>query len=115
MRTDLQRGQVWWVTHDPSFGSEPAMIRPSLIVSNDNHNEFMPTVTVCPLTSSVKRVYDFEVFILERDGGVPKDSKIQAQLVRTISKERLLEYIGRVSDETLELVNEALKLHFGMI
>jgi mRNA interferase MazF len=108
-----QRGQIWWVTHDPAMGSEPAMTRPSIIVSNPDHNEFMPTVTVCPLTSSVRRIYDFEVFVLEGDGGIPKDSKVQPQLVRTISKERLLDYIGQASAETLELVDEALKLHFG--
>jgi mRNA interferase MazF len=118
-RTDVpplakyQRGQIWWVTHDPALGSEPAMTRPSIIVSNPDHNEFMPTVTVCPLTSSVRRIYDFEVFVLEGDGGVPKDSKVQPQLVRTISKERLLGYIGQASEETVVLVDEALKLHFG--
>ncbi len=121
-----QRGQLWWVTHDPALparttapdgpralGSEPAMTRPSIIVSNPDHNEFMPTVTVCPLTSSVRRIYDFEVFVLEGDGGVPKDSKVQPQLVRTVSKERLLTYIGQASEETVVLVDEALKLHFG--
>ena len=125
-RPQIRRGQIWWVTHDPALGSEPAMTRPSIIVSNPDHNEFMPTVTVCPLTSSVRRVYDFEVFVLEGDGSavgpsgaavtarsVPKDSKVQPQLVRTISKERLLSYIGQASEETVVLVDEALKLHFG--
>jgi mRNA interferase MazF len=108
-----KRGQVWWVSHDPAFGSEPAMARPGIVVSDDDHNEFMPTVTVCPMTSSIKRVYDFEVFVPEGDGGVPKDSKVQPQLVRAISKSRLLELIGEVSETTLALVDEGLKLHFG--
>jgi mRNA interferase MazF len=108
-----KRGQVWWVSHDPAIGSEPAMTRPSIVVSDDDHNEFMPTVTVCPMTSSIKRVYDFEVFVPEGDGGVPKDSKVQPQLVRAISKARLLECIGTVSETTLALVDEGLKLHFG--
>jgi mRNA interferase MazF len=111
--TEFKRGQVWWVSHDSALGSEPAMTRPSIIVSNPDHNDFMPTVTVCPMTSSVKRIYDFEVFIPEGEGGVPKDSKAQPQLVRTVSKVRLLEYIGEASDTTLTLVDESLKLHFG--
>jgi mRNA interferase MazF len=112
-RTDLKRGQVWWVSFDPALGSEPAMTRPSIIVSNEDHNEFMATVTVCPMTGSVKRVYDFEVFILKGEGDVPKDSKVQPQLVRSVSKERLLEYIGDVSETTLILVDDGLKRHFG--
>jgi mRNA interferase MazF len=112
-RANPKRGQVWWVDHDPALGSEPAMTRPSIVVSSDEHNEFMPTVTVCPLTSSIKRVYDFEVYMTEGDGGIPKDSKAQPQLVRTISKQRLIGYLGTVSETTLELVDEGLKTHFG--
>lgn len=89
------------------------MTRPSIIVSSDEHNEFMATVTVCPLTSSTKRVYDFEVFMIAGDGGIPKDSKAQPQLVRSVSKQRLLGYLGTVSETTLELVDEGLKTHFG--
>jgi mRNA interferase MazF len=74
----------------------------------------MPTVTICPLTSSVKRLYPFEVFVEASEAGLNKDSKIQTQQIRTIDLERVLERIGTLNDDTLELVNEALKLHLAL-
>jgi mRNA interferase MazF len=111
--TDFQRGQIWWVRHDPAIGSEPSQTRPSIVVSSPDHNEFMATVTVCPLTSSIRRIMSWEVFMLEGDGGIPKDSKVQPHLIRAVSKTRLVEYIGQASETTLVLVDEAIKKHLG--
>jgi mRNA interferase MazF len=74
----------------------------------------MPTVTICPLTSSVKRLYPFEIFVEASEAGLNRDSKIQAQQIRTIDFERLRERIGLLNEDTIMLVNEALKLHLAL-
>lgn len=74
----------------------------------------MPTLTVVPLTSSVKRLYPFEVFLEANESGLPKDSKIQTQQIRTVSHERLDDLIGEVGEQTMILVGEALKLHLAL-
>lgn len=46
-------------------------------------------MTILPITSNVTRVYPFEVLINPDDSGLSKPSKVQAQQVRTISKQRI--------------------------
>lgn len=74
----------------------------------------MPTLTVAPLTSSVKRIYPFEVFIDADEFGLHKDSKVQLQQIRTLSRERIVSSIGLASATTMLLVDQALKLHLGL-
>ena len=76
----LKRGQVVWVDLDPALGSEAAGRRPALVISSDENNAVMPTLTVAPLTSSVKRIYPFEVFVDANKFGLHKDSDLQKKL-----------------------------------
>ena len=114
--TVLKRGQVVWVDLDPALGSEASGRRPALVVSSDENNAVMPTLTVAPLTSSVKRIYPFEVFIDADEFGLQKDSglhnlKVQLQQIRTLSRERIVEQIGLASATTMRLLYQALKLN----
>ena len=111
---EVKRGELWWVDHDPVVGSEAAMTRPALVVSTDAMNKHARTVIVCPLTSSTHRIYNFEVFIPQGDGGLERDSKAQPQLIRAVDKTRLKAYIGTVSATTLKLVTEAIAVQTGM-
>lgn len=111
----MKRGDIFYANLSPTIGSEVAKTRPVLIVSNDINNRVASTVTVLPITSKVTKVYPFEVFISKGDSGLPQDSKIQAQQVRTISKERLQgDVVGTLSGEVMNLVNLALNLHLGL-
>jgi mRNA interferase MazF len=106
------RGDIYYADLDPSIGSEANKRRPCLIVSNDANNRAASTVTVLPITSNVERVFPFEV-LLETELDSP--SKIQGSQVRTISKRRLLGTpLIHLTDETLRLVNDALRLHLGL-
>jgi mRNA interferase MazF len=56
-----------------------------------------------------------EVLLNPDDSGLPKPSKVQAQQVRTISKQRIEgEPLGTLSQELMQLVDAALKLHLGV-
>lgn len=74
----------------------------------------MPTLTVAPLTSSVKKLYPFEVFVEGTEVGLTKDSKVQVQQMRTLSRERVVAAIGTAGSTTMLLVDEAIKLHLGL-
>ncbi|WP_374686312.1 type II toxin-antitoxin system PemK/MazF family toxin, partial [Promineifilum sp.] len=56
----MRRGEVWWVSFDPSLGGEIKKRRPAVIVSNDDSNTYLNRLQVVPLTSSVDRVYPSE-------------------------------------------------------
>jgi len=100
---------------DPATGAEQKGTRPVLIVSSEEFNQAMPNVTVLPLTSTQRRVYPSEVFLPGGAAGQSRDSIIMAHQVRTISKQRLGDVIGRLDDESLRLqVQDALREHFDL-
>ncbi|WP_315789312.1 type II toxin-antitoxin system PemK/MazF family toxin [Fischerella sp. JS2] len=100
----MKRGDIYYADLSPAISSEIDKRRPVLIVSNDANNRAATTVTILPLTSNVNRVYPFEVLLNADDSGLPKPSKIQAQQVRTISKQRITgEVVGSLSKELMVL------------
>lgn len=100
------RGEIYWVNLDPTVGSEVTKTRPCLIVSNDAGNEDSSRVIVAPITSSVKKVFPFEVPIKVKD----KQGKIMLDQIRSIDKQRLGSKLGYADEDAMELVDEALKL-----
>jgi mRNA interferase MazF len=111
----MKRGEIYYADLNPTVGSETAKRRPVLLVSNDANNRTVSTVTILPIASNVSRVYPFEVLLQPQDSGFPKSSKVQAQQVRTLSKQRLeRDVVGRLSEKTMSLINLALKLHLGL-
>ena len=60
----MKRGEIYYANLNPTVGSEAAKHRPVLIVSNNANNRAAGTVTILPITSSVSRVYPFEVLLL---------------------------------------------------
>ncbi len=111
----MKRGEIYYANLSPAVGSEMDKRRPVLIVSNDANNRAADTVTILPITSNVTRVYPFEVLINPEDSGLSKPSKVQAQQVRTISKQRIGgDPVGSLSQEIMQIVETALKLHLKL-
>ena len=111
----MKRGEIYYANLSPTVGSEIDKRRPLLVVSNDANNRAANTVTILPITSNVTRVYPFEVLLNPEDSGLSKPSKVQAQQVRTISKQRISsDAVGSLSEEIMQLVNAALKLHLDV-
>lgn len=111
----MKRGEIYYANLDPTVGSETAKRRPVLIVSNDSNNRAASTVTVLPITSSISRIYPFEVLLTPEASGLPKPSKVQAQQIRTISKQRIAQAaVGTLSEELMQQVDSALKLHLRL-
>jgi len=111
----MKRGEIYYANLSPTVGSEIDKRRPVLVVSNDANNRAANTVTILPITSNVTRVYPFEVLLNPEDSGLSKPSKVQAQQVRTISKQRITsDAVGSLSEQIMQLVNAALKLHLDV-
>ena len=86
-----------------------------MIVSNDINNKAASTVTILPITSNVTKVYPFEIFLEPSDSNLPKPSKVQAQQIRTISKQRIQgSVIGSLTEPLMQLVDTAIKLHLAL-
>lgn len=105
-----KRGEIHWVNLDPSIGNETKKTRPGLIVSNDAGNEFSGIVTIAPITSKIKNVYPFEVKVVVKG----KAGKVMLNQCRTIDKSRLVGKIDSIDQATMEQVEEAIKIVFGL-
>ena len=111
----MKRGEIYYANLSPAVGSEMDKHRPILIVSNDANNRAANTVTILPITSNVTRIYPFEVLLNPEDSGLSKPSKVQAQQVRTISKQRInSDVVGSINEEIMQLVDAAIKLHLDL-
>jgi len=111
----MKRGEIYYANLSPTVGSEISKRRPVLIVSNDANNRAAATVTVLPLTSKVQRVYPFEVLLSPKESGLPLLSKVQAQQIRTISKERLFgAAAGSLNAAFMRKTAEAMRLHLDL-
>ena len=101
----------------PVIGSEQKGKRPVLVVSDEDFNQFMPVVTILPLTSLKKgrRIYPNEVLIPKGIAGITADSLILAHQIRTISKDRLTQFLGAVKDPELQrAIGQAMRIHLNL-
>ncbi len=106
----MNRGEVWWVNFDPSVGGEIKKKRPAIIISNNAANKFLNRVQVIPLTSNTEKLYSSEAFVTIRR----KKSKAMADQMTTVSKIRVVEKYGAVSEKELKNVEKALCIHLGL-
>jgi mRNA interferase MazF len=115
----MRRGDIVSVDLDPTLGSEAAKVRPAVVVSNDAANETATrlgrgVITVVPVTSNVARVYPFQVLLPSRHTGLTRDSKAQAEQVRSIAVQRVVNRIGRLTPAAMADLDQALRLHLGL-
>ena len=71
-------------------------------------------ITVVPVTSNIARVHDFQVFLPAAETGLKRDSKAQAEQVRSIAAERIGARLGIVPEARMDELDEALRLHLGL-
>ncbi len=115
----MLRGDIVSVDLEPVRGAEASKRRPAVVVSNDGANITAErlgrgVITVVPVTSSVERVYPFQVLLPADATGLARDSKAQAEQVRSIAVERVGGAIGRVPPALLRQIDDALRLHLAL-
>jgi mRNA interferase MazF len=105
-----RRGEVWWVSFDPSVGGEIRKTRPALILSNNAANSALNRVIVVPLTSQTDKLYPGEALVTLNG----EQSKAMADQIATASKQRLSNRLGCLSLADLAAVEKAVLLQLGI-
>lgn len=105
-----KRGDIYWVSFDPSQGTEVQKTRPAVIISNNMFNKNLNRVIVAPITSNIKNIFDFDCAVTVQG----KEGKIMLDQLRTIDKSRLKNRVESIDSKTLKNLEEALKITFGL-
>lgn len=115
----MRRGEIRAVDLDPVRGSEANKRRPAVIVSNDAANLAgarlgRGVITIVPITSNTVRLYPFQVLLPASATGLARDSKAQAEQVRSVAVERVGARLGMVPHVIMLELDEALRLHLAL-
>jgi mRNA interferase MazF len=105
-----RRGEVWWVSFDPSLGGEIQKTRPAVVLSNDSANTALNRVIVIPLTSQVAKLYPGEAFVTLNG----EKRKAMADQIMTASKQRLRKKLGSLSRADMAAVENAVLLQIAI-
>ena len=111
---EIVRGDIYCADLNPVVGSEQGGYRPVLIIQNDMGNMYSPTVIVLAITSQYHKKKRLPTHVPIDGSGLPVNSVVLAEQVRTVDKTRLSCYVGRVSTASMEAVDRALKISMGV-
>ena len=113
--TSVKRGDLYYADLSPVVGSEQGGVRPVLIVQNDTGNRHSPTVIAAAITSRTgKAKLPTHIELPGQSSGLPRDSIILLEQVRTLDKKRLRERMGHVEEHVMEKVDQAIAVSFGL-
>lgn len=111
----IKRGDIYYADLSPVVGSEQGGLRPVLIIQNDVGNRFSPTVIAAAITSQTnKQKLPTHIELYPDKYGLSKSSVVLLEQIRTIDKKRLKEKMGHLDEQSMEKVNQALSVSFGL-
>ncbi len=111
----VKRGDIYYADLSPVVGSEQGGIRPVLIVQNDVGNKYSPTVIAAAITSQKEKAKLPTHITLDSEGcGLSKESVVLLEQIRTIDKRRLKERMGQLDLDSMQMVDRALSISFGL-
>ncbi len=103
------RGEVWLVDLGRTVGREQAGRRPALVISHTLFNRGpADLVVVVPITSR-RRPIPSHVRVIPPDGGLARDSSVMCEMVRSISRHRLVQRLGSVGNDAMGQVEEMIR------
>ena len=93
----VKRGELYYADLSPVVGSEQGGVRPVLIVQNNVGNKYSPTIIAAAVTSQLgKAKLPTHIELPAGKFGLPKDSVVLLEQIRTLDKKRLKEKIGEL-------------------
>ena len=108
----IKQGEIYWVDLGTPHGSEPGYRHPHVVIQNNLFNASrLNTVTVCSLTSNLKRgLSPGNVTLKKGEANLPKKSVVNITQIYTVNKTDLTEKIGQVSPERLREILSGVQL-----
>jgi len=107
----MKRGEVWTVSGGGDYTGKP---RPAVIIQDD-HFDATASITLCAFTTDPTEAPLFRVPISPTDrNGLHAPSRLMVDKITTVTKQKLGERIGKLDDEDLVRVNQAIAVFLGL-
>jgi len=99
----IHQYEVFWISLDPTQGSEMSKTRPCVVVSPDEMNEFLRTLIIIPITSTIK-AYPWRIscIISNKQGSIATDQ------IKVVDRARIGSKIGKLSKSEITLLKDTL-------
>ena len=110
----IRRGEVYWVDFRGSIGAEIQKVRPAVVVSDDDHNDNMRTVTVAPLSSFTGLIEAHEAAVPGGLIGDGRPSRVRTHQLRAVDKKRLGDKLGELPLGAMADVDATLRIHLAL-
>jgi mRNA interferase MazF len=104
----IKRFDVWLVDLNPVIGSEISKTRPCLVISPNEVNGLLATVTIAAITSAIKPYPHRVDCVFQNTSG-----QIALDHIRSVSKLRLIKKLGVMDEKTSKKVCETLTEFFS--
>ncbi len=105
----FRRGDLYMANLNPFKGSEQGGTRPVVVLQNNDGNFRCSTLIVAPLTTRSQREYLPTHYLIKHTKGLDAPSFVELEQIRTIDKRRIESYIGKVSGEDMQGIDEAIE------
>ena len=107
----MKRGELWTVAGGPDYAGKP---RPAIILQDDAFDA-TASITICPLTTHGVDAPLMRLPIVPSErNGLRAASHLMVDKITTVSKRKLENRIGHLSDEDVVRVNRAVVVFLGL-
>ena len=115
MNRTYLRGEMYYADLGKGIGSEQEGHRPVVIIQNDIGNKHSPTVIVASISSRIEGKSKLPThYYINAEDGLREPSVVLLEQIRTIDKRRLREHMGRLDENQMHLVDDAIAVSFGL-
>lgn len=104
----IKRGMVFYADLGINEDSIQGGLRPVIIVGNNLQGKYGPVITVIPITSKISKKRLMTQTLLINEIGLNRESMAMAEQITTISKDKLVSYIGRLRKETIKEIDKTI-------
>lgn len=114
----IRRGEIYYANLAPTIGSEQGGIRPVLVIQNNMGNLHSPTIIAAVITGRLKCRYLPTHILPDSACGLPKNSMVMLEQLRTLDKRRFLKYVGHLDMDKMDEMDEidaALWISIGLV
>ena len=98
----MHKGEIWWSEQPKPIGR-----RPVFILTRDEAVRVRDYITVAMVTTKIRGI-SAEVY-LKKEDGLSKECVINFDVINTVAKDSLVEFITTLSEEKLQAAEKALK------